>query len=52
MPINQSLMKSLIKKYGKKKAKEIYYAMESSWDKATKPAAIKKSKKDHPKWYK
>lgn len=29
MPVNKTLMKSLIAQYGLKKAKEIYYKMES-----------------------
>ena len=45
MPINKSLMEELIKKYGPKKGREIYYKMESKGDKATKPAAVKKSRK-------
>lgn len=45
MPVNQDLMQSLIKKYGKKKGREIYYRMESKGDKATKKSAIKKAMK-------
>lgn len=52
MPVNISLMKSLIKKYGKEKAKGIYYSMEADGNKATKAAAIRKSQKDHPEFYK
>jgi hypothetical protein len=29
MPVNKHLMQALIKKYGKKKGTEIYYAMEN-----------------------
>jgi hypothetical protein len=29
MPVNKTLMKALIKQYGLKKAKEVYYAMEN-----------------------
>jgi hypothetical protein len=29
MPINQSLFKSLVKKYGYKRGKDIYFSMES-----------------------
>jgi hypothetical protein len=29
MPVNRSLLKKLIEKYGEEKGKEMYYAMES-----------------------
>lgn len=51
MPVNMSLMKSLIKKYGKEKAKAIYYSMENDGNKATKAAAIRKSMKENPQYY-
>ena len=38
MPINQSLMAALIKRYGAKKGRDIYYAMESKDDARIKPA--------------
>ena len=50
--MNLSLYKSLLKKYWKKKAKEVYYSMENDWHKATSKEAIAKSKKDHPSRYK
>lgn len=34
MPVNKNLAKNLIKKYGAKKGKEIYYAMENEKSKA------------------
>lgn len=46
MPVNQKLMQSLIKKYGEKKGKRIYYAMEQEGHKATKPKAVKKAKRE------
>ena len=36
MPVNQKLMQSLIKEYGKEKGRRIYYAMEQKGDPATK----------------
>ena len=50
--VNESLMRNLVKRYGKEKAKAIYYSMESDGDKATKAAAIRQSQKDHPEFYK
>ncbi len=50
--INISLFKSLVKRYGKAKAKGIYYSMESDGNKATKAAAIRMSMRDHPERYK
>lgn len=42
MPINESLMKNLLKEYGNKKGKEIYYAMEQKRKMKEKIAAKKK----------
>lgn len=43
MPVNKSLAKSLTKKYGAKKGKRVYYAMENSRGKTGK--AFKKGLK-------
>jgi hypothetical protein len=43
MPVNQKLMDELIKKYGKKEGRRIYFAMEQKGHKATKPSAIRKA---------
>ncbi len=51
MPINESLMRSLSKRYWAKKWKEIYYSMENDKNPAASKKAIAKSKKDHPSWY-
>jgi len=45
MPINQSLMRALKRRYGKKKGERIYYAMEAKGHPATKPAAVRKSRR-------
>lgn len=37
MPVNKSLAKALVKKYGKKTAKKVYYGMESE----KKPSFLK-----------
>ena len=54
MPVNKSLAKALIKKYGKKKAKGIYYGMEAEkkpgFQKALKTARKEKhTLKNFPK---
>ena len=36
MPINQKMMKSMQKQYGKKKGKDVYYAVEQKQKKAKK----------------
>lgn len=43
MPVNEKLMAKLVKKYGKKKGKSIYYGMEAKGHPATKPSAIRKA---------
>ena len=47
MPVNKSLAKSLIKKYGPKKAKEIYYAMENEGKPAFKKGLDTATKEGH-----
>jgi len=46
MPINISLMKKLQRQYGAKEGRRIYYAMETEGHKATKPAAVRKSRRE------
>lgn len=45
MPVNKSLAASLKKKYGAKKAKQIYYAMENKGSKGFKKG-LKTAKKE------
>lgn len=45
MPINESLMRKLKKQYGAKKGERIYYAMEAEGHAATKPKAVRKSRR-------
>lgn len=45
MPINESLMRSLKKRYGAKKGERMYYAMESEGHPATKETAVRKSRR-------
>ena len=45
MPVNLSLMRKLKKRYGIKKGKRIYYAMEAEGHKATKRVAVRKSRR-------
>jgi len=45
MPVNVTLMRRLKRKYGKKKGERIYYAMEAEGHPATKPAAVRKSRR-------
>jgi len=47
MPVNKNLAKALVKKYGEKRGKDIYYAMESEKGKAFKKgiATAKKEKR-------
>jgi hypothetical protein len=47
MPVNKTLAKALIKKYGPKKAKEIYYAMESEGKPAFKKGLATAIKEKH-----
>lgn len=42
MPVNKSMMQSMIKQYGKKKGKEVYYAVEM---KSKSKSTNKKGKK-------
>ena len=44
MPVNKSMMESMKKQYGAKKAKSVYYAVEAK-QKASKKKAKKKKKK-------
>lgn len=44
MPVNQSLMRSLKKRYGAAKGERVYYAMEREGHPATKKAASRKAK--------
>jgi hypothetical protein len=46
MPVNKSLAKALIKKYGKKKGEDIYYAMENE-KKASFKKGLKTATKEH-----
>lgn len=43
MPINQSLLSSLIARYWEKKWNDVYNKMKAQWATATKLPAIKKS---------
>lgn len=45
MPVNQTLMDALKKKYGPKKGESVYYGMEEEGKTATKPPAVEKSRR-------
>ncbi len=45
MPVNEKLMRALKREYGEEKGESVYYAMETKGHKATKPAAVRKSRK-------
>lgn len=46
MPVNKSLAKALIKKYGPEKGKDIYYAMEND-NKSAFKKGLKTAKKEN-----
>jgi len=47
MPVNKSLAKALVKKYGKKKAEDIYYGMENEGKPAFKKGLAKAKREGH-----
>jgi hypothetical protein len=44
MPVNKSMMAAMVKEYGKKKAKQVYYAVEAKQKAKAKTKSSKKSK--------
>jgi hypothetical protein len=47
MPVNKNLAKALVKKYGEKKGKEVYYAMENEKKKSFKKGMKTAKKEKH-----
>ncbi len=45
MPVNEKLMRALKRQYGDEKGESVYFAMENEGHKATKPEAVRKSRR-------